>query len=204
MSAVLHQAPAYEEMNFSIPELDGISRKAIETHLGLYAGYVKEANGISAALADHRTHSGTVDAVHARESLARRLAFELSGVRLHELFFEQMSARRSADRPPANSAFLRGLTAGYGGFSQWIDDVNVLGATRGPGWVVCYRDKHTGRLDNMWIDLHHLAVPAGQQPVFVLDLWEHAYWDDFGAKGRPAYIEKVLSQTDWSVVERRL
>lgn len=44
----------------------------MDVHLELYAGYVKEANAISAALADPRAYAMIANAVHARESLARR------------------------------------------------------------------------------------------------------------------------------------
>ncbi len=36
----------YTEQKFTIPELKGISAKSIETHIKLYAGYVKFANVI--------------------------------------------------------------------------------------------------------------------------------------------------------------
>ncbi len=34
----------FEAQNFMIPDLAGISKKTIEEHLKLYAGYVKNAN----------------------------------------------------------------------------------------------------------------------------------------------------------------
>ena len=199
-----HAVALYPVRKFSFPDLDGNAKKAMDTHLELYAGYVKEANGIAAALADRGSWSGVVEAIHARESLARRLAFELNGVHLHELLFEQMDSDREFGKPLPDSFLLRHISAAWGGFAGWIDDVKLLGKTRGPGWVVSSWDQESQRLNNMWIELHHLMVPTGQRLVFVLDLWEHAYWDEFGAKGRPEYIEKTLSRTDWSVVEQRL
>ncbi|MEO8307602.1 MAG: Fe-Mn family superoxide dismutase [Pseudomonadota bacterium] len=204
MNAVIKdQAEIYPLLDFTFPGLEGLSPEAMKTHLELYAGYVKEANAICAALADAGSFSGVIEAVHARESLSRRLAFELSGVRLHELFFEQLNPANAA-RNPQHANFMNCLTRSFGGFNNWVEDVKVVGKTRGPGWVATYQDGDTGRLNNLWIDLHHLAVPAGQQLVFVLDLWEHAYWDDYGAKGRPKYIADVLRQCDWAVVEQRM
>jgi superoxide dismutase, Fe-Mn family len=198
------QVEAYPLLDFAFPGLEGLSQDAMKTHLELYAGYVTEANAICAALADVASHSGVVEAVHARESLARRLAFELSGVRLHELFFGQIHPARTASTPDRNADFMNCLARSLGGFNNWVEDVKLLGKTRGPGWVATYQDEDTGRLNNLWIDLHHLAIPATQHVVFVLDLWEHAYWDDYGAKGRPRYIADVLRQTDWTVVDQRM
>jgi len=198
------QFETYPLLDFSFPGLEGLSQDAMQTHLELYAGYVKEANAICAALADGASFSGVIEAVHARESLSRRLAFELSGVRLHELFFEQINPGSAAKTPDRDADFMNCLARSFSGYNNWIEDIKQLGKTRGPGWVATYQDEDTGRLNNLWIDLHHLAVPAGQQLVFALDLWEHAYWDDYGAKGRPQYIADVLRQTDWAVVDQRM
>lgn len=196
--------PAYQAMSYSFPGLQGLSQAAMKTHLELYAGYVKEANEISRVLSDTSSYSAVTEAVHARESLARRLAFELSGVRLHELFFEQLDAERDSASPGHDTGFMDCLAACFGGFNNWVEDIKLLGKTRGPGWVASYWDQGTGRISNLWIDLHQLAVPAAQRVVFVLDLWEHAYWDDYGAKGRPSYIADVLRQCDWTVVDQRM
>jgi len=202
-SGAADQAETYPLLSFSFPGLEGISQQAIKTHLELYAGYVKEANEISAVLASPSSYSGINEAVHARESLARRLAFELSGVRLHELYFEQLKSGRDA-KAGDDAGFMNCVADCFGDFNTWIEDVKQLGKTRGPGWVATYLDPGAQRLNNLWVDLHQLVVPAGQRLVFVLDLWEHAYWDDYGAKGRPKYIADVLRQTDWAVVGRRM
>jgi Fe-Mn family superoxide dismutase len=191
-------------MNYTFPGLEGLSQGAMKTHLELYAGYVKEANEIVQALSDASSYSAAAEAVHARESLARRLAFEVSGVRLHELFFEQIDPGRAASTPGLDTGFMGCLATCFGGFNNWVEDIKLLGKTRGPGWVASYWDQRTGRINNLWIDLHQLAVPAAQRVVFVLDLWEHAYWDDYGAKGRPEYIADVLRQCDWSVIDQRM
>ena len=74
-------------------------------------------------------------------------------------------------------------------------------AERGPGWVLAYWDAQSQRLVNGWIDLHELT--GTESVVFVLDLWEHAYWNDFGPEGRASYVDTILQFTDWAVVARR-
>jgi Fe-Mn family superoxide dismutase len=44
-------------------------------------------------------------------------------------------------------------------------------------------------------------MPAGVETIFVLDLWEHAYLIDFAPSRRDDYVETVLRNVDWSVVE---
>ena len=54
------QAETYPLLEFTFPGLDGLSQDAMKTHLELYAGYVKEANEICAALADAASLAGVV------------------------------------------------------------------------------------------------------------------------------------------------
>jgi superoxide dismutase, Fe-Mn family len=96
------------------------------------------------------------------------------------------------------------MDAGFGGFAGWRADVVTLARTRGIGWVLCCWDPAAERLANVWVDLHQLGVPPGMRIAFVLDLWEHAYWDGYGPQGRAAYVEAMLDATRWDVVERRV
>src|SRR3990167_2339771 len=77
----------YQEKKFDIPELEGISKKSVEEHLGLYAGYVKNFNAISAKLIEYA--ADTEKNAHALSELIRRRSFEFGGMRLHELYFAQ-------------------------------------------------------------------------------------------------------------------
>jgi Fe-Mn family superoxide dismutase len=91
----------------------------------------------------------------------------------------------------------------FGSLKSWRDDFKNLAQTRGVGWVVCALDPFSNRHVNVWIDLHHLGLPARARPVPVLDLWEHAWLIDFKPSQRNDYVECLLGQTDWQVVEKR-
>ena len=71
----------YEANKFNIPALDGISAKSIDEHLGLYGGYVKNFNTISALLPEYAKDSEKH--AHALSALIRRRSFEFGGMRLH-------------------------------------------------------------------------------------------------------------------------
>ena len=77
----------YEPKKFNLPPLEGISTKSVEEHLGLYAGYVKNFNAISALLPELAKDSEKN--AHALSELVRRRSFEFDGMRLHELYFSQ-------------------------------------------------------------------------------------------------------------------
>jgi Fe-Mn family superoxide dismutase len=120
---------------------------------------------------------------------------------LHELFFE---ALRGPDRRLNETGVLaEGFDESFGGFNAWRQDVNAMASLRGIGWVATVRDRQTNRLLNLWIDEHHFGMPAGVQPLLVIDLWEHAWLLDYLPAHRATYVETILRNIDWSVVEAR-
>src|SRR3989344_7254264 len=76
----------FEEQKFTIPELKGISKKTIEEHLKLYAGYVKHANLILEHI-DELAQNAEKYAYELGE-LQRRFSFEFNGMVNHEYYFE--------------------------------------------------------------------------------------------------------------------
>jgi superoxide dismutase, Fe-Mn family len=195
---------AYREQEFQFRKFEGgLSPATLATHLELYRGYLAQTNELVGALADPavRREAGTV--TRPREALSRRMSFELNGVKLHEWYFEQLAGQSGARAPDSSSVAAEAMDVGFGGFEGWRADVEALATTRGIGWVVAAWDRGAGQLVNLWADLHQLHLPAGHEIVFVLDLWEHAYWNDFGPKGRGDYSKFVLASTDWQVVEAR-
>src|SRR5271167_1160402 len=100
MVLVFYVSMDYKEKKFALPELEGISPKSIEEHLGLYAGYVKNFNAISALLPEYA--KDPEKNAHAIAELVRRRSFEFDGMRLHELYFGQLEGGVSplrADSP---------------------------------------------------------------------------------------------------------
>lgn len=197
--------PPYREQSYDFREFPagGLSVRALATHLELYRGYLAQANALLGAALDPEARHNAAAVARPRESIARRTSFELNGVKLHELYFEQLAGRGGARAPAPASVAVESMDVAFGGYDPWRADVEALATVRGIGWVASAYDSAAGHMVNLWADLHHLLVPAGCEIVFVLDLWEHAYWDDFGPKGRGAYARFVLENTDWQVVEAR-
>lgn len=188
----------YQLRAFDLSGVQGLSKKALDTHLGLYKGYVDNLN----KLVEQAPQSGgELTAPLALDGYNRRFAFEYNGVVLHELFFEQLVGTHNA--PKADSAFSKAVAAGFGSFEGWKKSVDALAKTRGVGWVLTLRDRGAGTVHNAWVDLHHFSVPANREILFVLDVWEHAFLLDFAPSQRGDYIKVVFDNIDWAVVERR-
>lgn len=162
----------------------------VEAHLKLYAGYVRNTNLLGRRLAEHP--AGTPEGSEFR----RRVGFELNGMRLHELYFENLSPGGGDPGRGAREA----LAKGWGSFEAWREEFAAIGTMRGVGWAILYRDPVNGALSNHWIGLHEEGHPAGFRPILVMDVWEHA----FSGMERPKYVEAFLANADWSRVEARL
>jgi Fe-Mn family superoxide dismutase len=176
--------------------LDGISDDQVAQHWALYEGYVKNVN-----LLDEKIEKLSKNADYGAEfaELKRRQGFEYNGMILHEHYFGILKAGQA----PLNkgSELLKRLDACFGGFAAWKKQFAAMGHMRGTGWVILYHDPARDLLTNVWITSHEEGHPSGFAPILVLDVWEHAYMVDWGAAGRPEYIEKFFLNVDWVKVD---
>lgn len=162
----------------------------IEAHLKLYSGYVKNLNRLQHELA------GTDSSSAAWSELQRRVGFEMNGMRLHELYFENL---KPGGRGPSRDIGTF-LSDSWPSVSAWEKEFRAIGAMRGVGWAILYRDPLTRRLSNHWITLHQDGHPAGFRPILLMDVWEHA----FTGMERARYIDAFFANLDWEEVEARL
>jgi len=181
----------YARRDFSgVRGLKGIPDPLLDAHLALYAGYVRNLNLLRQRLA------GSAPGTPEFSELHRRVGFEINGMRLHELYFDNLSAGVGEPGGTAREA----LAQAWGSFEAWRAEFAALGAMRGVGWVILYQDPSTGSLSNHWIGLHEEGHPAGFRPVLVMDVWEHA----FTGMERPKYVEAFLANAAWEAAEARL
>ena len=169
--------------------------RAIKLHLGLYEGYVKELNALTAKGARAAGSAAQPD------TWARRFAFEYNGVVLHESFFEALSGEAATLSRDGDLA--TALKRSFGGHAAWLADVRELAKIRGVGWIATIASPATGRLQNVWIDQHQLGVPAGAEILLVLDLWEHAWILDYAPSERGRFVTDLVRQLNWSIIEAR-
>ena len=176
--------------------LDGISDDQIAQHWALYEGYVKNVN-----LLDEKIERLSKKEDYSAEfaELKRRLGFEYNGMILHEHYFGILKAKQAPLKK--SSELAKQLDECFGSFEDWKKEFTAMGHMRGTGWVILYHDPRRNILTNVWITSHEDGHPAGCSPILVMDVWEHAYMVDWGAAGRPEYIEKFLKNVDWSKVD---
>ncbi len=178
--------------------MSGFSETLLKNHFTLYQGYVTNTNKVLDALDTLLKDGKTATPEYAE--LKRRLGWEFNGMRLHELYFENLGGTA----PPAKEGKLgQKLAASFGSLESWETDFRATGAMRGIGWVALYQDEPSGRLINFWINEHDVSHPAGGAPLLIMDVFEHAYLTDYGIK-RADYIAAFFKNIKWAAVEARL
>lgn len=196
-------AQTYTAKDFNLSGLNGISDKTLETHFGLYKGYVTNTNLLNEQIQDLIKNGKAGSADPAFAELTRRLGFEYNGMRLHEYYFGNMTANGQG-QPSSGGKLSQAINDSFGDFDTWKADFVKVGQMRGVGWAITFQDPFTGRLSNHWITLHEDGNPAGFKPVLVMDVWEHAFLLDYKPAERGKYIEAFFSNIDWNAVEERV
>ena len=189
----------YEAKNFDhLVGMEGFSEQLLKDHFTLYQGYVANFNKLDETLTAMEK-VGNFSSPEFAE-LNRRLGWEFNGMRLHELYFGNLTKEsRVVD---AGSALYAAIVKEFGSYEFWEKDFRSMGALRGIGWVVLYHDAPASRLFNVWVNEHDAGHFTGAVPLLVMDVFEHAYIRDYGIT-RKDYIEKFMASIDWASVEGR-
>lgn len=177
--------------------LKGISQKTLEEHYKLYNGYVNKTNEIWEKLK-------TVDRSKANASYSeyRELKLEetynLDGVKLHELYFENLGG--SGGYP--NGLIASMIALDFGSFEKWKEDFVACGISS-RGWTLLCFDPIDLKLHNYLQDLHNHGIVTRSVPLLVLDTYEHAYFIDYGTD-KKSYINAFMDNIKWSEVNKRV
>jgi Fe-Mn family superoxide dismutase len=188
----------YTEAKFNIPELKGISAKTTETHLKLYAGYVKHTNLILDQITELSKDSEKN--AFALGELQRRFGFEFDGMRNHEYFFRQFEGGSIAI---TDGSLKQAIEKEWGSFEGWLARFKAISQTRGIGWAILYYDAEADKLVNTWVDEQHLGQLTGLKFILGLDMWEHSYLLDYAPADKKKYTDAFFDNLNWSVVEDR-
>ncbi len=182
----------------SLIGMQGFSEALLKNHFTLYQGYVTNTNKVMDTLAAMVKDSKIGTPEYAE--LKRRFGWEFNGMRLHEYYFENLGGKAVLNK---SGKLGKKLAEDFGSYEDWEKDFRGVGAMRGIGWAVLYRDNVTKKLMNQWINEHDVGHPSGCAPILIMDVFEHAFMLDYGLK-RADYIEAFFKNINWAAVEGRL
>ncbi|PQV63133.1 superoxide dismutase, Fe-Mn family [Abditibacterium utsteinense] len=177
---------------------EGISRRTHEEHFKLYQGYVKKGNELMEKISTISRDSAKANQTYSELREAKvELSFALGGVKNHELYFDILGGIGS--RPEGR--LLEEINRSFGSVQAWTADLKATGiAAR--GWVWTAYDYDLKRLMNYIGDAQNTYPIWNATPIIGLDVYEHAYYLDFGTK-RADYIDAFLRNLNWNSVGTR-
>jgi superoxide dismutase, Fe-Mn family len=191
-----------QPMTYSIKPLScdparikGMSERLIISHYeNNYGGAVKRLNLIEEKLAelDYATAPGFLINGLKREQLVAT-----NSMFLHEVFFDGLG-EQSEPRDDLKQALARD----FGSYERWRAEFTAMGKALGggSGWVLLSWSPRDRKLVNQWAS-DHCHTLAGGMPILALDMYEHSYHMDYGAKVAD-YVGVFMSAINWPGVER--
>lgn len=189
----------YQPKEFSLPAIRGISEKTIETHLGLYKGYVTNLNMQYRKIREMCEQAG--DAADVVSALTRRIPFELAGVVNHERYFGALvGGARSLREGSAFGALVHEQFGSLDGLRKSVQ--HTAAVMRGIGWVIVAYDNTRGALHIFWVVDHELGN-VNLPTVLALDMWEHSYMLDYLPSDKGRYVAAYLDAVNWQYVEEQ-
>jgi Fe-Mn family superoxide dismutase len=175
--------------------IKGMSEGLIISHYeNNYGGAVKRLNLIEEQLAglDHASTPGFMINGLKREEL-----IAMNSMILHELFFDGLG-NESEPGPALKEALARD----FGSYERWRSEFMAMGKALagGSGWVLLSWSPRDRKLVNQWA-ADHAHTLAGGVPVLALDMYEHSYHIDFGAKAA-TYVDTFMESVRWGNADR--
>lgn len=181
--------------------LTGLSDTLLTNHFTLYEGYVNNTNILLKKMNEIREErlGGNDDRKEESAELHRRYSWEYNGMKLHELYFENLTKEKMT--LDLENDFGKKLIERFGSYETFLHNFTKnVGMFRGIGWVALI--ERDGGLGIIWINEHNEGLLANSKILLIMDVFEHAYMIDYGIK-RAEYINAFVQAIDWKTVESR-
>lgn len=182
---------------FDPKTIPGFSERILVSHHdNNYVGAVNRLGAIETEMAklDVATAPGfMINGLKREELLA------MNSMILHEAYFNSLGA--GASKPGASLGSQ--IEKDFGSDKAWRDQFAAMGKALGggSGWVLLSWSTRAGKLVNQWAADHTMTIADGQV-LMALDMYEHAYHMDFGAKAA-AYVDAYMGALSWAKADSK-
>jgi Fe-Mn family superoxide dismutase len=176
--------------------LDGLSDRLLVSHYeNNYGGAVRRLNAIEGQIADLDWAAAPVFDLNG---IGRERLIAANSMILHEAYFDALGGEGEP-----GGGLARALERDFGSVDRWRAEFTAMGKALagGSGWVLLTWSERLGRLTNQWA-ADHCHTLADGAVVLALDMYEHAYALDFGAKAG-AYVDAFMRNIHWERIEAR-
>lgn len=182
---------------FNFRTVKGISMKQLEEHYKLYRGYVDKLNQIWSIPYVPRNYTDSNPIYSNMRSLKLGETYSLDSVKLHNLYFENMTGGNNIP----SGAVLNAITNQFSSYDNFASYFTNVGLSM-RGWVVLAIDSLDNKMHIIGCDEHDKGAIWLSYPILVMDVYEHSYFMDFGTDRRK-YISTFIQNINWNVLNER-
>lgn len=176
--------------------LNVLSSQVVEWHHDKHqAGYVTKLNEINQKLVTFDLASANANYSDWSDA-KRRETFNKAGIVLHENYWEVFG---SDGKYTDSLSVVKKLVSDFGSMENWMSDFSAT-AKSALGWCVLVYDPSDDMMHNVLVDYHNNGAMWGSKVVIALDVFEHAYYKDYGPD-RGTYIKKFMESLDWKNID---
>lgn len=178
-----------------------ISARTLEFHHGKHhKKYVDTANEmIEGTDLDEKSMQEIAKTAAADPS--KKKLFNNAAQAWNHAFFWQCLKKGGGGKPTGRIADK--IQADFGGYDKFVEEFKSAGASLfGSGWV--WLTEKDGKLNIMQGANADTPFVHGEKPLFVIDVWEHAYYLDYQNR-RPDFLQAVIDNLiNWDFVNENL
>jgi superoxide dismutase, Fe-Mn family len=173
--------------------IKGMSEKLIVSHYeNNYGGAVRRLGAIAEQLAALDFATAPVFVING---LKREELIATNSMILHEVYFASLG-----EGGEPKGALRDALVRDFGSIARWTAEFSAMGKAQGggSGWVLLMWSPRDKKLVNQWA-MDHTTTLAGGHPILALDMYEHSYHIDYGARAA-AYVDAFMAAINWADV----
>ncbi|MGH4052229.1 MAG: superoxide dismutase [Clostridium sp.] len=182
---------------FDFNTVKGISKKQLDEHYKLYTGYVTKLNEIWNTPYVPTNYINSNPTYSKMRSIKLGETYSLDGVKLHNLYFENMTGGNNIPYGPAFNSIVNE----FGSYDAFISYLTNVGLSM-RGWAILTIDSIDHKLHLTGSDSHDNGAIWQSFPLLIMDVYEHAYFMDFGTD-RKKYISTFIENINWGVLNQR-
>lgn len=203
MSATTVTAKKYAlpELPYKYNALEPVISEQIMTlhHQKHHQAYVTGANAALERLDKARRGENAENV----RGILRDLSFNLSGHKLHAVFWPNMASPGKGGGKPGGT-IADHINKDFGSFDSFKKQFSDAAKNvEGSGWAVLTHDHETNSLLIYQVEKQNFMHPPSMPMLLTLDVWEHAYYLRY-LNDRAAYVDAWWNVANWDDAEKRL
>ncbi len=169
-------------------------------HDGHHKKYVDQANGLLEKFDKARADGATLN----MKCEAQALAFNVGGLHLHSLYWENMRPTSNGGGGKPGGLIADALDKEFGSYDRFKKEfTEAANSVESSGWAALSFCTQTQRPLIIQVKDHDLYTLPDYKLLLAMDVWEHAYYLDYKNE-KPKYTAGFWNVVNWDAADHRL